>query len=266
VSRRQLDRLEVGPYQKALLKRGLSKREEEEEESSDVRQAMEYSAAVGTMLVDDLASVNERVGNALDVQSDRIGEWWQDYQERDVRMTSLEEWKDVTMADLASLEVRLDQDELDKELMVQETEGLKVRVEGLERQLAESRQEVDVLNSERADFRARMDQMRDTIVDQEMRLMDVDNLLAERGDVFAHLQAVVQGMVPMVQELAHFRVALQHGADNPIVVMDDDEEDMGEVELEERYGPHRLVPIEELNGSDSEEVLLTGSRRDPVSN
>ena len=33
-------------------------------------------------------------------------------------------------------------------------------------------------------------------------------------------------MVPLVQELAHFRVALQHGADNLIVVMDDDEEDM----------------------------------------
>jgi len=226
VLHRQLDRLEVGPYQKALLKRGLSKREEEEESSSDLRQAMEYSAAVGMMLVNNLASVNERVGNALDVQSDRIGEWWEDYQESDVRMMSLEEWKDVTMADLASLEVRLDQDELDKELMVQETEGLKVRVEGLERQLAESRQEVDILVGERADFRARMDQMRDTIVDQEMRLMDVDNLLAECGDVFAHLQAVVQGMVPLVQELAHFRVALQHGADNLIVVMDDDEEDM----------------------------------------
>jgi len=98
-----------------------------------------------------------------------------------------------------------------------------------------------------------MDQMRDTIVDQEMRLIDVDNILAECGDVFAHLQAVVQGMVPLVQELAHFRVVLQHGADNPIVVMDDDEEDMGEVELEEWYGPHRLVPIEELNGLDSEE-------------
>ena len=41
-------------------------------------------------------------------------------------MSSLEEWKDVTMADLASLEVQLNQDKLDKELMVQETEGLKV--------------------------------------------------------------------------------------------------------------------------------------------
>jgi len=60
-------------------------------------------------------------------------------------------------------------------------------------------------------------------------------------------------MVPLVQELAHFRVALQHGADNPIVVMDDDEEDMGEAGLEERYGPHRLVPIKELNGSESED-------------
>ena len=204
-------------------------------------------------MVDDLASVNERVGNALDVQSDRIGEWWEDYKDNNVRMGLLEEWRDVTMADLASLEVRLDQDELDKELMAQETEGLKVRVEGLERQLAESRQEVDVLNGERADFRAWMDQMRDTLVDQEMCLMDVDNLLAERGDVFAHLQAVVQGMVPLVQELAHFRVALQHRADNPIVVMDDEEEDMDEAELEERYRPHRLVPIEELNGLESEE-------------
>jgi len=105
---------------------------------SDIRQAMEYTAVVGTMLVDDLASVNERVGNALDVQSNRIGEWWEDYQENDVRMTSLEEWKDVTMADLASLEVRLDQDELDKELIVRDLEDSRVRVEGLERQVAES--------------------------------------------------------------------------------------------------------------------------------
>jgi len=189
VSRRQLDRLEVGPYQKALLKRGLSKRDKEEEEasSSDVHQAMEYATLVGTMLVDDLVSVNERVRNTLDVQSDRIGEWWEDYQENDVRMLSLEEWKDVMMADLASLEVRLNQDELDKELMVQETEGLKVRVEGLERQVVESRQEVALLMGERADFRAQMDQMRNTIVDQEMRLMDVDNLLAKHGDMFAHL-------------------------------------------------------------------------------
>jgi len=107
VSRHQLDRLEVGPYQKALLKRGLSKRDEEEEEasSSDIRQAMEYTASVRMMLVDDLVSVNERVRNALDVQSDRISEWWEDYRENDVHMSSLEEWKDVTMADLASLEV-----------------------------------------------------------------------------------------------------------------------------------------------------------------
>jgi len=229
------------------------KREEEEESSSDVRQAMEYSAAVGTMAINELVLVNEKVKDALDVQSDRIGEWWEDYQENDVHMPSLEEWKDVTMADLASLEVRLDQDELDKELIVQETEGLKVRMGELERQVVESRQEVDLLMAERADFRARMDQMRNMIVDQEMRLMDVDNLMAERGDVFAHLQAVVQGMVLLVQELAHFRVALQHGVDNPIVVLDDDEEDMGEVELEERYGPHWLVPIEELNGSESED-------------
>ena len=100
-----------------------------------------------------------------------------------------------------------------------------------------------------------MDQMWNTLVDQEMRLMDVDNLLAERGDVFAHLQAVVQGMVPLVQELAHFWVALQHGADNPIVVIHDNDKDMGEAVLEEQYGPHWLVPIEELNGSELEEEL-----------
>ena len=124
---------------------------------------------------------------------------------------------------------------------------------GLEQQVAEAQQEVNTLLGERADFRTCMDQMRDTIVDQGMRLMDVDNLLAERGNVFAHLQVVVQGMVPLIQELAHFWVALQHGADNPIIVMDNDEEDMGEVELEEWYGPHWLVLIEELNESDLEE-------------
>jgi len=59
VSRKKLDRLETGPYQRALLRRGVSKRVDVEDKRIPVlHQAMEYAGAVGTMLLDEVAYVN----------------------------------------------------------------------------------------------------------------------------------------------------------------------------------------------------------------
>jgi len=61
VSRRKLNRLETGPYQRALLRRGVTKKVDTEDERVPVlQQAMEYSGAVGTMIMDELAYVHER--------------------------------------------------------------------------------------------------------------------------------------------------------------------------------------------------------------
>jgi len=61
VARRKLDRLETGPYQRALLRRGVTKKVDVEDERVPVlHQAMEYAGAVGTMVMDELAYVHER--------------------------------------------------------------------------------------------------------------------------------------------------------------------------------------------------------------
>jgi len=70
VSRWKLNRLETGPYQRALLRRGVTKKVDVEDERVPVlQQAMEYAGAVGTMVMDEIAYVHERtetgMGNAM---------------------------------------------------------------------------------------------------------------------------------------------------------------------------------------------------------
>jgi len=60
VARRKLDWLETGPYQRALLRRGVTTKVDTEDERIPVlQQAMEYTGAVGTMVMDELAYVHE---------------------------------------------------------------------------------------------------------------------------------------------------------------------------------------------------------------
>jgi len=66
VARRKLDRLETGPYQRALLRRGVTKKVDVEDERVPVlQQAMEYASTVGTMVMDELAYVHERTETGL---------------------------------------------------------------------------------------------------------------------------------------------------------------------------------------------------------
>ena len=61
VSRRKLNQLDTGPYQRALLRRGVTKKVDVEDERVPVlKQAMEYAGAVGTMVMDEVAYVHER--------------------------------------------------------------------------------------------------------------------------------------------------------------------------------------------------------------
>jgi len=66
VSRRKLNRLETGPYQRALLRRGVTKKVDVEDERVPVlQQAMEYAGAVGTMVMDKVAYVHERMETGM---------------------------------------------------------------------------------------------------------------------------------------------------------------------------------------------------------
>ena len=73
VSRRKLDRLVLGPYQRAVLRRGVHRRlEYDEVEHPDVLMGMEYAGSVGTMVIDKLAEVNERTSGAIDILQEKI--------------------------------------------------------------------------------------------------------------------------------------------------------------------------------------------------
>jgi len=66
VGRRKLNRMETGPYQRALLNRGITTKVDAEDEKVPVlQQAMEYTGAVGTMVMDELAYVHERTETGL---------------------------------------------------------------------------------------------------------------------------------------------------------------------------------------------------------
>ena len=73
VSRRKLNRITTGPYQCALLQRGVSKRVDPEDERVPVlQQAMEYAGSVGTMLLDEVAYVNGQTESGMGRAMNRI--------------------------------------------------------------------------------------------------------------------------------------------------------------------------------------------------
>ena len=75
VSRCKLDWLVLGPYQRAVLRWGIMRcAEHDEVESPDVLMGMEYAGSVGTMVIDELVEVNERVSGAVDILRMRIKE------------------------------------------------------------------------------------------------------------------------------------------------------------------------------------------------
>jgi len=58
--------METGPYQRALLSRGVTTKVDAEDERVPVlQQAMEYSGAIGAMVMDELAYVHERTETGL---------------------------------------------------------------------------------------------------------------------------------------------------------------------------------------------------------
>jgi len=66
VGRRKLNRMETGPYQRALLNRGITTKVDAEDEKVPVlQQAMEYTGAVGAMVMDELAYVHKRTETGL---------------------------------------------------------------------------------------------------------------------------------------------------------------------------------------------------------
>ena len=71
VGRHQLSRLEVSPYQEALLARGIRRWHRGQAPDGRMEQAMGYTGAVGTMLMDEMVGICERAeGRFTGVRTD----------------------------------------------------------------------------------------------------------------------------------------------------------------------------------------------------
>jgi hypothetical protein len=64
VSRRKVERMDLGTYQKELLGQGLSLKWEEgcPDEGGILKSAVGYSASIGTMVMDEVADAYTEVG------------------------------------------------------------------------------------------------------------------------------------------------------------------------------------------------------------
>jgi hypothetical protein len=99
ISRRKVDRLDSGPYQRALLERGIVRRDRWDQNwiSADLTVGMEYSGAVGAMVMDEVCDVNERLDAKMEDLAANVGEQLGNVREQ------VEERVDVIMGDVSDL-------------------------------------------------------------------------------------------------------------------------------------------------------------------
>ena len=93
VSRRKLERLHASPYHHALLRQGISKREEEEDCKLSLCQGMEYTGAIGVGLLEIIEESTHRYKVqvlALDLAVTDIDERVQDSEWRLVSLGGVE--------------------------------------------------------------------------------------------------------------------------------------------------------------------------------
>ena len=88
----KLKQLVLSPYQMAILRRGILQRADcDEVENANVLMGMEYSGAVGTMVIDELAKVNGWVSTTVDTIKAKNKELEWDLEDLDERLSAEKE-------------------------------------------------------------------------------------------------------------------------------------------------------------------------------
>ena len=230
VGRRKAERMVFNhPYQRSFLMRGLRRRRllvGEDEPILD--RAMQYAAGITAMVADDLCKVVEGVDS---INAEIGGTMATVIQEVD-------DWVDVVIEDLADHEDRIKHLENDHPVLVDRLSDVLDRMEVVEDKVVNHNDQINQLDVKNQALRAQV------------------RALSKRMEVVEERS----------RQLLLFRVALQHGPANPIVVEDDVEELWAGEEVvggEHVPIPGMLVPIEDAVGEEyipAEEA----ARRDPV--
>ena len=96
----KLDQLILGLYQRAVLHHGVSRRSEiDKVESPDVLMGVEYTGAMGTMVMDEVVEVNKQISHQVDKLSTKAEDLGRDGEDLDgcleaekEKVWELEEW------------------------------------------------------------------------------------------------------------------------------------------------------------------------------
>jgi len=207
-----MERLHASPYHHALLRRGISKREEEEELSQDLRQAMEYTGAVGVGLLKVVEETSHRVEvqvSALDLVVTDMDKRVQDVERRVINLGGVEGvvqevWQMAVLARDATENIQATRDKVSNlEERMDDTELVHMEVDErltlVERDVNEAKFDMTMLVATRDRMGRDLQWIRDVVVDQQDMIADLHNL------------------VDLLREQV---LALQHGAGNPIVIED----------------------------------------------
>ena len=124
ISRHQLSRLEISPYQEALLARGVRCRHRGQAPDGQMEQAMGYTGAVGTMLMDELVGICGRV-------EERFTGIWMDISKLEMELLKARDWSAKVQDQIDGLETHVCRLEASKRAMREDMDEMTRNMNGL---------------------------------------------------------------------------------------------------------------------------------------
>ena len=124
VGRRQLSRLEVSPYQEALLARGVHRRHRGQAPDGRMEQAMGYASAIGTMLMDEMVGVCGRV-------EERFTGIWTDIGKLEMELLKARDWSARAQDQIDGLETHVRRLEVSRRVMREDMDKMMRNMNGL---------------------------------------------------------------------------------------------------------------------------------------
>ena len=124
VSRRQLSRLEISPYQEALLARGIHHRHQGQAPDGRMEQVMGYTSAMGTMLMDEMAGIFGRAEG-------RFTSIWTDIGKLETELLKAWDWSARAQDQIDGLETHVRQLEVSRRAMREDMDEMTRNMNGL---------------------------------------------------------------------------------------------------------------------------------------
>ena len=217
VGRRQLSRLEISPYQEALLARGVCRRHRGQAPDGRMEQVMGYAGAVGKILMDEMAGICGRAEERFTSIRTDIGKL-------ETELLKARDWSARAQDQIDGLETHVRRLEASKRAMREEIDKMTRNMNGL---LELNRQMIrDIL------------QLRMSVVHNRGNPIELDTSSKEDVVDTAPIpvpQPVVHTLVP-ISELTESREGSEEGGEEEGGEETDTDDEIWEISREEFHG------------------------------